>query len=120
MEAHSAIETAKNWLESIARTTASMAIAMRVMDHSMVSWESARQGQRSEEATRGNRAAVQRLVVMSREPNVRIQPSTYTSRRGSHLLRALLRAVPLCRSFTWKPLFLRNDGPSCRAGLDRI
>ena len=87
METHSAIEAVKNWLESIGAD-------------SMVSWENARQGQRSEEAKRGNRAAVQRPVGDEQRTERQNPPNKDTSRRGNHLLRTLLRAVPLTRLFT--------------------
>ena len=70
-------------LSAWARTTASMAIAIRVTDHSTVSCESPRQGQKSGGIPPGNRPAIQRTVVMIREPVVRIQPGRHASRLGT-------------------------------------
>src|SRR4029453_16269500 len=84
-----------------ARTTASMAIAIRVTDHSTVTWESPRHGQKPGGIPAGNRPAIQRTVVMIREPVVNIQPGRHASRLGTHLLRAFrsimaLGTLPKC------------------------
>ena len=62
----------------------------------MVSCETARQGQKSVGISSGNRATIQRTVVMIREPVVRIQPGRKDSKLGKCLLRAFLRITPLC------------------------
>lgn len=71
-------------------------LKLRVTDHSMVSCESARQGQKPVGISSGNRAAIQRTVMMIREPVVRIQPGRKDSKLGERPLRAFLRITPLC------------------------
>jgi hypothetical protein len=76
----------------------------------MVSCETARQGQKSVGISSGNRATIQRTVVMIREPVVRIQPGRKDSKLGKCLLRAFLRITPLCTSrrgpFFDEPVYL--------------
>src|SRR5262245_44261284 len=100
----------KTGSKALARTTASMAIAIRVTDHYMVSWESPRQGQKPGGIPPGNRPMVQRMVVMIREPVVRIQPGRNTSKLGNHRLRIALSITLLCALSGCRPLLWVNTG----------
>jgi hypothetical protein len=71
----------------------------------MVSCETARQGQKSVGISSGNRATIQRTVVMIREPVVRIQPGRKDSKLGKCLLRAFLRITPFMHPSRRGPFF---------------
>src|SRR5262245_60565020 len=101
-----------------------MAIAMNVTDNSTVIWESPRQGQKSGGIPPENRPAIERAVVMIREPVVRIQPGRNASRLGNRRVKefpsitasvhapwVMASSFGAYRVYVWRPLMASTSEP---------